>query len=314
MARPYWSGQIRISLVSFGVQMFPATEAKSEIHFHQLNRKTGERIRHQNVSGDDDPLEKEDIVKGYEYSKGEFVMIEPEDIENLRIPSRQTLDVAQFVEKDTVDPTFFEKPYFVAPENSSQGEAFAVVRKALQTTGKVGLGKIAFGGREHLVAISAPEDDKQLGMMAYTMRYAEELRSPEEYFGEIKKVAIDDDQLALAKQLIQKKSAAFDPGQFKDEYEAALRAMIDAKVKHLPMPKDAPAAKSAKVVNLMDALRKSVQGDAKAGAAPEKKPKQAATSSGRDGKKLSLVSVPKKPVARATKATVAKTTRKRASA
>src|ERR1700733_9627722 len=261
MARPYWSGQIRISLVSFGVQMFPATEAKSEIRFHQLNRKTGERIRHQNVSGDDDPLEKDEIVKGYEYSKGEFVMIEPEEIENLRIPSRKTLDIAQFVEKDEVDPTFFEKPYFVAPDNPSQGEAFAVVRKALQATGKVGLGKIAFGGREHLVAISATEDDKQLGMMAYTMRYAEELRNPDEYFGDIKKVAIDGDQLALAKQLIQKKTSAFDPSKFKDEYEAALRAMIHAKGKQPPTPKSAPAAKSTKVVNLMDALRKSVQRD-----------------------------------------------------
>ena len=309
MARPYWSGQIRISLVSFGVQMFLATEAKSEIHFHQLNRKTGERIRHQNVSGDDDPLEKDEIVKGYEYSKGEFVMIEPEDIENLRIPSRQTLDIAQFVEKDAVDPTFFEKPYFVAPENSSQGEAFAVVRKALQATGKVGLGKIAFGGREHLVAISAPEDEKQLGMMAYTMRYAEELRDPDEYFGEIKKMAIDDDQLALAKQLIQKKSAAFDPGKYKDEYEAALRAMVEAKVKHLPMPKNAPAAKSAKVVNLMDALRKSVQRDAESSSAPQKKTQPAVTSAARRGKKLSLVPAPKKTASKATQ-----TSKKRASA
>ena len=309
MARPYWSGQIRISLVSFGVQMFPATEAKSEIHFHQLNRKTGERIRHQNVSGDDDPLEKDEIVKGYEYSKGEFVMIEPEDIENLRIPSRQTLDIAQFVEKDAVDPTFFEKPYFVAPDNPSQGEAFAVVRKALQATGKVGLGKIAFGGREHLVAISAPEDEKQLGMMAYTMRYAEELRDPDEYFGEIKKVAIDDDQLALAKQLIQKKSSAFDPSKYKDEYEAALRAMVEAKVKHLPMPKNAPAVKSAKVVNLMDALRKSVQRDAESSPAPQKKAKQTAVSTMRRGKKLSLVPAPKKPASKATQ-----TSKKRASA
>jgi DNA end-binding protein Ku len=301
MARPYWSGQIRISLVSFGVQMFPATEAKSEVRFHQLNRETGERIRHQNVSGDDDPLDKEDIVKGYEYSKGEFVMIEPEDIENLRIPSRQTLDIAQFVDRDAVDPTFFEKPYFLTPDNPSQGEAFAVVRKALDATGKVGLGKIAFGGREHLVAISAPEDDKQLGMMAYAIRYKEELRNPDEYFGDIKKVAIDGDQLTLAKELIQKKTSAFDPGKFKDEYEAALRAMIDAKVKHLPTPKSAPAAKSTKVVNLMDALRKSVQRDPETSISPRKKAKPAATSAARRGKKLSLVPAAKKPVSKVTR-------------
>jgi len=307
MARPYWSGQIRISLVSFGVQMFPATEAKSEIHFHQLNRKTGERIRHQNVSGnvsgdDSDPLDKEDIVKGYEYSKGEFVMIEPEDIENLRIPSRQTLDIAQFVKRDEVDPTFFEKPYFVAPENPSQNEAFAVVRKALQATGKVGLGKIAFGGREHLVAISAPEDDKLLGMMAYTMRYAEELRDPDEYFGSIKRVAIDDDQFTLAKQLIQQRSSAFDPEKYKDEYEAALRAMVEAKVKHLPSPKSAPAAKSTKVVNLMDALRKSVQGDAGGGAVSQKKSgMKSGAAAGLIGRAKKLSLVPPKKTAKATK-------------
>ena len=242
----------------------------------------------------------DEIVKGYEYSKGEFVMIEPEDIENLRIPSRQTLDIAQFVDRDAVNPTFFEKPYFLTPDHPSQSEAFAVVRKALEVTGKVGLGKIAFGGREHLVAISAPADDKQLGMMAYTMRYAEELRNPDEYFGDIKKVAIDGDQLTLAQELIQKKTSAFDPGKFKDEYEAALRAMIDAKVKRLPMPKSAPSAKSTKVVNLMDALRKSVQRAPESSPTPQKKNTPASTSTARRGKKLSLVPASKKPVSKVT--------------
>jgi DNA end-binding protein Ku len=261
MARPYWSGQIQISLVSFGIKLFPATEAKSEIHFHQLSRKTGERIKHQKVSGEEGPVEKSDIVKGYEYRKGEYISIEPDEIENLRIPSRHNLEVTQFVDVDEVDPSFFEKPYFVVPENDVQTEAFAVVRKALQSTKKVALGKIAFGGREHLVAISAPTDDKQAGMMAYTMRYAEELRDPADYFGEIKKVTVDEDQLSLAKELIKRKAAKFAPEKFKDEYEAALREMVEAKVQHAPVPHDEPAPKSAKVVNLMDALRKSVQSD-----------------------------------------------------
>jgi DNA end-binding protein Ku len=226
MLRPYWSGQIQISLVSFGVKLFSATEAKSEIHFHQLSRKSGKRIKHQKVSGNEEPVESADIVKGYEYRKGEYVMVEPEEIEHLRIP-----------------------------------EAFAVVRKALQTTKKVALGKIAFGGREHLVAVAAPGADKLLGMMAYTMRYAEELRDPAEYFGEIKKVSVDEDQLSLAKELIKRKAAKFAPEKFKDEYEAALREMVEAKIKHAPIPRDEPAPKSAKVINLMDALRKSVRGD-----------------------------------------------------
>jgi DNA end-binding protein Ku len=270
MARPFWSGQIQISLVSFGVKLFPATDAKSEIHFHQMNRKTGERIRHQNVSSDEEPVEGNDIVKGYEYRKGEYVMIEPEDIEHLRIPSRHSLEVTQFVDEAEIDPEFFEKPYFVLPDSDVQAEAFAVIRKALHTTKKVALGKIAFGGREHLVAVSAPSDDKLAGMMAYTMRYAEELRDPAEYFKEIKKVAVDDDQLSLAKELIKRKARKFAPEKFKDEYETALREMVKAKVKHAPPPKEESEPKKGKVINLTDALQKSVHGDHSAGAAKKR--------------------------------------------
>jgi DNA end-binding protein Ku len=286
MARPYWSGQIQISLVSFGVKLFPATEAKSEIRFHQLSRKTGERIKHQKVSGDEGPVEKGDIVKGYEYRKGEYIAIEPDEIENLRIPSRHNLEVTQFVDIDEIDPAFFEKPYFVVPENDVQAEAFAVVRKALQSTKKVALGKIAFGGREHLVAISAPPDDKEAGMMAYIMRYAEELRDPADYFGEIKKVSVDEDQLSLAKELIKRKAAKFAPDKFKDEYEAALREMVEAKVQHAPVPKEESAPKSAKVINLMDALRKSVQGG-EASASKKRAPAKHSATAAKKG--ISLV-------------------------
>ncbi len=300
MPRPFWSGQIQISLVSFGIKLFPATEAKSEIRFHQLSRKSGERIKHQKVSGDEEPVNRSDIVKGYEYRKGEYVTVEPEEIEHLRIPSRHTLELTQFVDVDEVDPEFFEKPYFVVPENDVQAEAFAVVRKALQTTKKAGLGKIAFGGREHLVALSVPNDEKLAGMMAYTMRYAEELRKPADYFGEIKKVSVDDDQLSLAKELIKRKAAKFAPEKFKDEYEAALRELVEAKVKHLPIPLEEPVRKSAKVINLMDALRKSVRGDE----VPAAKKKGVARSTGTGSKKgLTLV-----------KSSTAKTGRSRKSA
>jgi DNA end-binding protein Ku len=261
MARPYWSGQLQISLVSFGINLFPSTDAKSEIHFHQLSRKTGERIKHQKVSGHDGPLENDEIVRGYEYKKGQYVRIEPRDIENLRIPSRRTLEITQFVDMDELSPEFFEKPYFVTPESASQAEAFAVVRKALQSTKKVALGKIAFGGREHLLAVTSPRNDNELGMMAYTLRYAEELRDPADYFGDIKKVKIDEDQLALARELIKRKSSAFEPEKFKDEYEVALRKMVEAKMNHVRIPKEEPVSKSSKVVNLMDALRKSVHTD-----------------------------------------------------
>ncbi len=261
MARPYWSGNLQISLVSFAIKLFPATDAKSEIHFHQLSRKTGERVKHQKVSGDEGPVETSDIVKGFEYRKGEYITIEPHDIENLRIPSRHSLEVAQFVDEDEISPAYFEKPYFVIPGDGSAAEAFAVVRRALQEAKKVALGKIAFGGREHLVAIAAPPEgeEKLPGMMAYTMRYAEELRNPADYFSDIKKVSIDDDQLSLAKELIKRKTAKFAPEKFNDEYEAALREMVEARINNKPIPHDEPAKKSGKVVSLMDALRKSVQ-------------------------------------------------------
>jgi DNA end-binding protein Ku len=283
MARPYWSGHIQISLVSFGVNLFTATESKSEIRFHQLSRRTGERIKHQKVSGDEGPVESSDIVKGYEYRKGEYISIEPDEIANLRVPSKHTLEVTQFVDADELDPEYFEKPYFVVPEDNVQAEAFAVVRKALQETKKIALGKIAFSGREHVVAISASTDDKLPGMMAYVMRYAEELRDPADYFGEIKKVEVDDDQLALAKELIKRKAAKFDPEKFKDQYEIALRELVDAKLKHLPVPHDEVAPTSGKVVNLMDALRKSVQGGEKEPAARGKKPPVSATAAAKEG-------------------------------
>jgi DNA end-binding protein Ku len=259
MVRPFWSGQLQISLVSFGIRLIPATEAKSEIRFHQIDRRTGQRIRHRKVSsGDEEPVEKGDIVKGYEYSRGEYMQIEPDEIEQLRIASRHAIELEQFVRADEIDPAFFEKPYFVLPENASQAEAFAVVRRALEDAKAIGLGKFAVGGRERLVAVAATFDPKLRGMMAYLLHFAAELRDPAEYFADIKDQKVDRDQLALAKELIRRKSAAFEPDRFTDNYETALRELIDAKLKHMPLPKEQRREPRGQVVNLMDALRRSV--------------------------------------------------------
>ncbi len=292
MARPYWSGTIQISLVSFAVKFFVATEAKSQVRFHQVSRSSGERVRHQKVlesqvqnpdteeEADTEPrtaaVAKDDIVKGYEYAKGQYVLIEPSEIANLRVPSKHTIAVEQFVDESEIDPAYFEKPYFVTPDGDAQAEAFAVVREAMKKAGKVALGKIAFGGREHVLALMANKDDKQPGMMAYTMRYAEELRAPGEYFGGIQKVAVEDDQLELAEQLIKKKTAPFDPKKFKDGYEVALKELVDAKVNHAPVPHDEPAPKRAKVINLMDALRSSLKASAASDDDAEEQAKPAA--------------------------------------
>jgi DNA end-binding protein Ku len=281
MARPYWSGRIQVSLVSFGIQLFTATESKAAISFHQISRSTGERVRHQkvlesSVEKDNDgtavAVEKDEIVKGYEYQKGQYVIIEPTELENLKVPSKHTIDVSQFVEANELLPEYIEKPYFVVPEKDSV-EAFTVIRKALQRTGKVAIGKVSFSGRENVLAIRADGDGQTGGMMAYTLRYANELRSSREYFRDIKVAEVNEESLELAESLITKRSSKLDLSKFEDGYEVAVKELVAAKVNHLPVPKDEGAQPSrGNVVNLMDALRKSIGGDASASPRPPKKP------------------------------------------
>jgi DNA end-binding protein Ku len=302
MARPYWSGQVQISLVSFGVSLYVATEAKSNISFHQISRSTGERVRHQKVlesaaeSRIQTPgavVEKDEIVKGYEYSKGQYVIIEPTELDNLRVPSKHTIAVSQFIDQNELNPEYVEKPYFVVPENDAQAEAFAVVRQALVKSGKVAIGKIAFSGREHVFAIT-PAGTEGRGMMGYTLRYQNELRSQRDYFRDIKEVQIDEDSLEMAEALIAKRSAKFDLSKFEDGYEVAVKELVDAKVNHLPIPKDeVPQVRSGNVVNLMDALRKSLGSDTKAS---PKKPVASEKTPVRKG--IGLVKAPAKAAAK----------------
>jgi len=260
-ARPYWSGQFKVSLVSFGIQLFPATSSQGGIAFHQIDRASGERVRHLNVIGENQPVENSDLVKGYELTKGQYLIIEPDEIENLRIETRDVFDVQQFVDLDQLPLAIFEKPYFVVPEPKESPEAFAVVRKAMEDSGKAAIGEIAFGGREHLVAVAIPPDRGQSGMMAYLLRYGEELRDGGQYFSQApaaRSKEIDKKQLAMAKQLVESYSHPFDIDAFKDDYEAALRELIEAKQKNAPLPLNERRAGGRKVVDLMDALRQSV--------------------------------------------------------
>jgi len=255
--RPYWSGQLRISLVAFGIQLFPATSSTSEVSFHQIDRKTHQRVHHLNVINGDQPVANDDIVKGYEYSKGKYIIVEPDEIKNLRLETQKAISVAQFIDAKDLPPYLFEKPYFVVPDQKGSAEAFAVVREAMIQSDKIAIGEAAFSGREHLIAIAPHPDKKVRGLMAYTLRYAEELRKAKDYFGAISEQTIDKTQLELANQLIKSQSAPFELEHFKDDYEAALRELIDAKRKEKPLPVGEEKPK-AKVVNLMDALRRSV--------------------------------------------------------
>lgn len=257
--RPFWSGQLKISLVSFGVQLFPATEPHSGVSFHQIDRATGTRIRHLNVTGDNNPVENDEIVKGYEYSKGKYITLEPNEIGDLRVPTKNVIEVQQFVDLHELQPALFEKPYFVVPEPKESRTAFSVVYEAMDKKSKAAIGEIAFGGREHLVAIAVPPDHSSMSMMAYTLRYGDEMRRIEDYLsGDAHTVTIDKNELALASQLIDSYSRPFDLDAFRDDYEVALRALIAAKQKNLPMPIDEEKSRPAKVINLMDALRQSV--------------------------------------------------------
>ncbi len=255
--RPMWTGQLRISLVSFGIQLFPATSSTSEVSFHQIDRKSHQRVHHLNVINGDRPVDNADIVKGYEYSKGKYVILEPEEVKQLRIETKNTIDIAQFVDPEDLPPYLFENPYFLVPDPKGSAEAFAVVRAAMVQAGKVAIGEVAFAGREHLVAIAPHPDKNARGLMAYTLRYAEELRDAKDYFSGIPEHTIDKKQLALASDLIRANSAPFHLDEFKDDYEAALRELIKAKrgKKPLPIAEEKPRAN---VISLMDALKRSV--------------------------------------------------------
>jgi DNA end-binding protein Ku len=285
MARPYWSGQISLSLVSFVVEIYPAVTSARPFQFHQIDRATGERIHYQNVAADGDEaddsgaerkrgalhiasaadhdedkhvVEKSDIVKGYEYEKGKYAIIEPDDLKRLRIPGKDTLEIVQFSPASELTPSLYVKPYFVVPRKGPQATAFAVVRQAMLDTDMVGMGEIAFAGREHVVALAPPPDREQLGMMLYVLRFAEELRDPAEYFGKIPSVKVDAGQLNLAKQLIKTYTRPLELDKFTDNYETAVRELVEAKLADKPLPKEKPARARGKVVDLMSALRQSL--------------------------------------------------------
>ena len=313
MARPYWSGQISLSLVSFAVEIYPATTSSRGFQFHQIDRATGQRIHYQNVVADGDEqeepevhhkgrlhvapagshgaeeqhvVEKSEIVKGYEYEKGKYAIIEPEDLKRLRIPGKDTLEIVQFSSVKEVPPSVYVKPYFVVPKKGPQATAFAIVRQAMIDSEMVGLGEIAFAGREHLVALAPPPDRKELGMMLYVLRFAEELRDASEYFGKIAPAKLDAAQLQLAKQLIKTYTRPLELDKFTDSYEAAVRELVEAKLANKPLPKEKPAKGRGKVVDLMSALRQSLA----AKEAP-KASKQAAKAPAASAKrKLKLVS------------------------
>jgi DNA end-binding protein Ku len=260
--RPTWSGSIQISLVSIAVKVFPATNPGRQVQFHQIDRKTHKRVHHQNVD-EGREVEKADIVKGFEYAKNKYIEIDPEELKSLRLQTASTMPISQFVKVEELPPALFERPYFVAPKDEIQAKALSIMRKALAETKTLGIGEIAFSGREHLVAIGSPLDPKQNGLMLYLLRYEDELCSAKSIFSNVKETSVDADELSLAKQLIKGKMSKLDLSAYKDDYVTAVKKLIEAKRKGRPLPAPEPEPKRAKVVSIMDALRSSLSQEKK---------------------------------------------------
>lgn len=273
-ARPAWRGQIKLALVSIPVEIYPATKSGAAIAFHQIHEPSGKRIKYEKVVPGIGPVNTDDIVKGYEVSKGEYVLLEPEEIESVKLESRKTLDLVQFVDIGDVDAIYYDKPYFVVPADDLAEEAYIVVRDALRAARKIGIGQLAMRGQEYVVALKPCGR----GMLLETLRYADEVNKAASYFREIEDAKPDPDLLDLAGTLIEKKSGEFAPEEFHNRYVDALRSLIEEKRKSkgelVIQDPEGDKPQKSNVIDLMAALKKSLGDDAgnDNAAAPAKKP------------------------------------------
>lgn len=268
-ARAYWKGFLRLSLVSIPVEIYNAVESKSEISFRQIHKPSGRRVSYEKVVPGLGKIENSDIVKGYEVDSDTYITLEPEEVDAVKLDSKKTIDIAQFVDVAEIDWRYLERPYYIMPADEIAGEGYAVIREAMRKTGKAGLAQVTIGGREWLVAI-APLGD---GLVMVMLRYADELRDAGDYFGEIPKTKPDKEMVDLAAELIGRKTAAFDASKFEDHYATALKALIQDKLKgrRIVAYSEEGRPKGANVVDLMEALRKSVGGGGSGGKKPAAK-------------------------------------------
>ncbi|MEX2128049.1 MAG: Ku protein [Xanthobacteraceae bacterium] len=255
-ARAYWSGRIRLALVSIPVELYTATKSSSRISFNQIHKPSGKRIRYEKVVPGLGAVESEDIVKGYEIDKGKYVLLTDAEIDDVKLEAKKTIELVQFVDAHEIDPIYFERPFVVMPEPDDEdaGEAYSVLREALKRTKKVGLGQLVIRGQSSIVALR-PADG---GLMLETLRYADEVQKPNSYFRDLPKANVDKDLVGLAEELIGRKSSKFDPGAFKDSYTVALRELIDAKAEHRQVRQIEEPLQTSNVIDLMQALKRSV--------------------------------------------------------
>ena len=252
--RAFWTGHLRLSLVNIPVKLYPATTAERAIAFHQIHEPSGKRIRYQKTAPGVGPVENEEITKGFEYEKGKYVLIDQKEIDDLKLESKQTIDLARFVDESAIDDRYFETPYYLLPDGDMADEGYAILQKALKDSKKIGVGQFILRGRGNIVAVKPFGK----GLLLEVLRHANEIRAAEPIFKEITEVKVDKEALDLAKELIKRKSGKFEPEQFKDEYSEAVWELINAKLEHRK-PEIVSEVPTAKVINIMDALKKSVQ-------------------------------------------------------
>lgn len=255
MPRPSWKGYLKLSLVSCPVALYPATSSRERISFHIINRKTGDRIRYLVVdSQTQEPVEPEDRVRGYEIGKNNYVLLEDEDIDAVKIESTHTIDVENFVPREDVDQVYLDAPYYVAPDGKVGEDAFLVIREAMRKKKMAGVARVVMSRRERMLLL----EPRGKGLLATTLRNANEVRSETAYFEDISDMELPEEMLSIAMDIIDRKSSHFDPKKFEDRYEKALRELIESK--RTGQPVHVPEAPQPRpTANLMDALRRSLE-------------------------------------------------------
>jgi DNA end-binding protein Ku len=266
-ARPYWKGYLKLSLVSCPIALYTASSSTERVSFRQINKKTGNRLRQQLVDEvTREPVEGEDKGRGYEYSKNAYLPVDDEELEAIAIESTHTIEIDSFVPREQIDERYLDSPYYITPDDQVGQDAFAVIREAMRGKGLVALARVVLAKRERVIMLQ-PWDK---GLMGTTLRYPYEIRDSKEYFDDIPAVKVAPDMLKLAEHILDSKEADFDPAQFVDNYEGAVVEMLKKKQAGIPAPRERAAARPQNVVNLVDALKRSIA-DEKRSSPPAKK-------------------------------------------
>ena len=256
--RPYWKGYLKLSLVSCPISLHAVCSSSERVSFRQINRKTGNRLRQQLVDEETrEPVDGSDKARGYEIGKGQFLLVEDEELEGIEIESTHTIEIDSFVPRGEIDPLFFDTPYYITPNDPVGQEAFAVIREAMRSKDLVALGRIVLSKRERVIAV----EPCRKGLIGTTLRYPSEVRGAANYFADIADLTPAPELLGLAAQILDSKLAAFDPSSFRDRYEEALMAHLKARQAGVPPQPKQSWAVPRRAVNLMEALRRSIAAD-----------------------------------------------------